>query len=206
MPAKCIPVQIQNNQQLNFLVLSEVIRLIETANGLDQLLNMGCDAELIDQLRNRSARDLLSLSDRSSGFTVNFHPKELLTHLNGIDRQRRDDEMCEYFVIHGASRQLLCKLFKRTAEEVRRMREMLVGRGSVGRTGLPKSLKVRDQIHHAWHSIITDSPEQSLRFWLYELHQQFPSYSIETLYSTLKEFEDGDHSLIIEHENSDPVK
>lgn len=206
MPAKSIPVQIQDNQQLNFLVLSEFIRLIETANGLDNLLNMGCDAELIDQLRNRSARDLLSLSNRSSGFTVNFYPKELLSHLNGIDRQRRDDEMCEYFVIHGASRQLLCKLFKRTADEIRRMREMLVGRGSVGRTGLPKSLKVRDEIHQAWHSIIKDSPDQSQRYWLYELHQKFPNYSIETLCSTLKEFEDGDQNLLIEHDYSTPVR
>jgi hypothetical protein len=205
MPAKSISVPIQDNQQLNFLVLSEVIRLIETEAGLDQLLRMGCDAELIDQLRHRTTRDLINLSSRSSGFVVNFHPKELLTHLNGIDRQRRDDEMCEYFVIHGASRQLLCKLFKRTGDEIRRLREILVGRGSVGRTGLPKSYHVRDEIHRTWNSILKASPDQSFRVWLYELHQKYPEFSIETLYSTLKEFEDSDQ-VFIEHDHLSPTK
>ncbi|WP_287919369.1 STY4526/YPO1902 family pathogenicity island replication protein [Comamonas sp.] len=205
MPAKSITVPIQDNQQLNFLVLSEVIRLIETEVGLDQLLRMGCDAELIDQLRHRTTRDLINLSSRSSGFVVNFYPRELLTHLNGIDRQRRDDEMCEYFVIHGASRQLLCKLFKRTGDEIRRLREILVGRGSVGRTVLPKSHHVRDEIHRTWDSIQKASPDQSFRVWLYELHQKYPNYSIETLYSTLKEFEDSDQ-VFIEHEHLSPTR
>jgi len=95
MSANRIPVQIQNTQ-MNFLMLSEVVRMIETEDGLDSLLTMGCDAELLDQLRNRSTRDLWNISNRASGFTVLLSPKELLNHINGIDRQRRDDELCEY--------------------------------------------------------------------------------------------------------------
>jgi len=190
MPAKSIPVPIQNNQQLNFLVLSEFVRLIDTESGLDKLLKMGCDAEFLDQLRHRPARDLINLSNRSTGFVVSLDPRELLNHLNGIDRQRKDDELCEYFVLHGASRQLLIKLFKRSSDEIRYLREMLVGKGSVGRTGLPKSFKVRDDIHKSWHTIVNDLPNESLRTWLYELHQKYPDYTIETLHSTVREFED----------------
>lgn len=205
MSANRIPVQIQNTQ-MNFLMLSEVVRMIETEDGLDSLLTMGCDAELLDQLRNRSTRDLWNISNRASGFTVLLSPKELLNHINGIDRQRRDDELCEYFVMHGASRQLLIKLFKRSSDEIRRLREMLVGRGTVGRTGLPKSLRVRDEIHHTWYSIIKNRPNESLRTWLYELHQRYPEYTIETLHSTIKEFEDDEAPNQIAKENLSSIK
>lgn len=192
MISRKIPVDIQSNNQLNFLLLTEIIRLIETEQGLDQLLNMGCDAELIDQLRHRSTRDLIDVSTRLRGLSISFSPIELLQHLGGIDRQRRDDELCEYFVIHGASRQLLKKLFKRSEDEIRRLRESLIGQSSSGRTGMPKDLNVRDDIHRTWHSITESSQEESLRTWLYELHQQFPAFTIDTLYSTVREFEDSD--------------
>lgn len=190
MTTRKIPVDIQSNDQLNFLLLTEIVRLIETEQGLDQLLTMGCDAELIDQLRHRSTRDLIDVASRMRGLSISFSPRELLQQLGGVDRQRRDDELCEYFVIHGASRQLLKKLFKRSEDEIRRLRDFLIGQSSSGRTGMPKDLNVRDEIHKAWHSITTNPQEESLRNWLYELHKQFPNFTIDTLYSTVKEFDD----------------
>jgi hypothetical protein len=190
MTSRKIPVDIQSNNQLNFLLLTEIIRLIETEQGLDQLLTMGCDAELIDQLRHRSTRDLIDVASRMRGLSISFSPIELLQQLGGLDRQRRDDELCEYFVIHGASRQLLRNLFKRSDDEIRRLRESLIGQSSSGRTGMPKDLNVRDEIHKAWHSITRNPQEESIRNWLYELHRQFPEYTIDTLYSTVREFED----------------
>lgn len=71
---------------------------------------------------------------------------EIAGHLDGIDRQRRDDEMCEYFVRNGATRSLVTRLFKRSSDEVRRLRDLLGG-ASVGRTKLPKEHDVVDHIH-----------------------------------------------------------
>lgn len=190
MISRKIPVDISSNNQLNFLLLTEIIRLIETEQGLDQLLTMGCDAELIDQLRHRSTRDLIDLASRLRELSISFSPIELQQQLGGIDRQRRDDELCEYFVIHGASRQLLKKLFKRSEDEIRKLRESLIGQSNSGRTGMPKDLNVRDEIHKAWHSITENAQDDSLRTWLYELHQLFPIYTIDTLYSTVREFEE----------------
>lgn len=190
MYLKNIPVFINGNQHLNFIVLSELVKLIDTETGFHQLLEIGCDAELIDQLRHRSVRDLLSLAARTRGFVVNISPTELLAQLNGIDRQRRDDEMCEYFVLHGASRQMIAKLFKRSAEEIRKLREVLIGSVSVGRASMPKDIRVRDAIHDAWHQITQNNSEDFLRNWIYELHQKFPEYSIESLHSTIREFDE----------------
>lgn len=197
MTDRIVPVDIDTNQQLTYLLLTELIRTIETESGMDQLLQMGCDAELIDKIRHRKTRDLLDLSSRISGVKVIFSPSELKLHLDGLDRQRQDDEMCEYFVRHGASRALVTRLFKRSADDIRRLRELVGGNATVGRTKLPKQLEVRDEIHNAWAEI-TKNPElgQSLRDWLYELHLRFPEYTIDTLYSTLKEFEDSVNQVL----------
>lgn len=197
MTDRIVPVDIDTNQQLTYLLLTELIRTIETESGMDQLLQMGCDAELIDKIRHRKTRDLLALSSRISGVKVIFSPSELKLHLDGLDRQRQDDEMCEYFVRHGASRALVTRLFKRSADDIRRLRELVGGTATVGRTKLPKQLEVRDEIHNAWAEI-TKNPElgQSLRDWLYELHLRFPEYTIDTLYSTLKEFEDSVNQVL----------
>lgn len=188
-----VPVDIHTNQQLSYLLLTEVIRIIDTEAGMVQLLQMGCDAELIDELRHRKTRDLLDLSARIRGLKVVFSPTELRQHLCGIDRQRRDDTLCEYFVRHGASRALVSKLFNRSADEVRKLRELVGGAGGTGRTRLPKEHEIRDEIHHAWYEITGNpQPGDSLRNWLYELHKKFPDYTIATLYSTIREFEDDD--------------
>lgn len=192
MTDRIVPVDIETNQQLNYLLLTELIRTIENESGMDQLLQMGCDAELIDQLRHRKTRDLLDLSTRITGLKVIFSPYELQLHLEGLDRQRQDDELCEYFVRHGASRALVTKLFKRSAEDIRKLRELVGNVATGGRAKLPKQLDVRDDIHHAWAEITNNSmPGHSLRDWLYDLHSRFPDYTIDTLYSTLKEFEDN---------------
>lgn len=105
-----VPVDIHTNPQLNFLLLTEVIRAIETEVGIDQLLQMGCDAELIDQLRHRKTRDILDISTKLTRVKLVFSPGELRQQLEGLDRQRQDDALCEYFVRNGASRALITRL------------------------------------------------------------------------------------------------
>ncbi|GKS73337.1 DUF2857 family protein [Acidovorax sp. SUPP950] len=188
-----MPIEVQANDQLNYLLLTELIRLIETEDGLVQLLEHGCDAELIDGLRRRTSRDLLDLASRMRQWRVSFSPWEMRQHLEGIDRQRRDDELCEYFIKHGASQPLIARLFSRSAMEIRKLREILVGGGARGRSRLPSDLGVRDEIHRAWYEITRPgSGVMSLRDNIYRLHVKFSDYSIDTLYSTIREFERED--------------
>lgn len=50
MTSRSVPVDIRDNEKFNFIVLTEVIRVIETEAGLDQLLLLGLTPELIDTL------------------------------------------------------------------------------------------------------------------------------------------------------------
>ncbi|WP_082848131.1 STY4526/YPO1902 family pathogenicity island replication protein [Delftia sp. GW456-R20] len=189
MTSRSVPVDIRGNEKFNFIVLTEVIRVIETEAGLDQLLLLGLTPELIDTLRTRQTRDLMDLASRMRSIRITLAVNEIAGHLDGIDRQRRDDEMCEYFVRNGATRSLVTRLFKRSSDEVRRLRDLLGG-ASVGRTKLPKEHDVVDHIHIVWHEIRRNAgPAENLRDWLFALHQKFPDYSIDSLHTCVKEYE-----------------
>lgn len=183
-----------NDDSFVSAALQIVVKLIDTDAGLDQLLHLGCSASLLDDLRNRKARDLVEVASRLRSMQIWISPSEIEGELHRLDRTREDQTLFEYFVIHGASRHMICDLWKRTHEEVTSMRKALLpgGSASAGRTPLPKDPAVREAIHVAWDVITKADPEASQRQKLYRLHQRFEDYSIDTLVSTLDEFEQPD--------------
>lgn len=174
--------------------LQLVVKLIDTEEGLDQLLQQGCSASLLDDLRQRKARDLVEVAGRLRTMRILLSAAEIQGELHRLDRLREDQELFEYFVIHGASRNMICELWKRTHDEVASMRKSLLpsGGASPGRTPLPKNPEVRATIQQAWNEMEKAQPEASHRSRLHQLHQMFPDYSIDTLVSTLNEFEQPD--------------
>ena len=183
-----------NDDSFVSAALQIVVKLIDTESGLDELLHQGCSASLLDDLRNRKARDLVEVASRLRSVQIVVSPTEIQGELHRLDRVREDQSLFEYFVQHGASRQMICDLWKRTHEEVASMRKALLpgGSASAGRTPLPKSPAVREAIHIAWDAINKADPGASQRQKLYQLHQRFAEYSIDTLVSTLDEFEQPD--------------
>ncbi|RMX08230.1 DUF2857 family protein [Corticibacter populi] len=176
-----------SSQAIVTLVLLEIIQKIETKSGLDELLRNGCDAASIDLLRRRPARDLSDIAPflaRSLLFAIDMD--EVRTCLLRLDSMRRTQQQLEYFVKHGASRQMVNQLFSVSQSDVRAMQEMLIGpsRGP-GRTSLPKTSE-RDEIHQDWHRI--SLAHTGLREQLYHLHMEHPDYTIEALWQTVNEF------------------
>lgn len=169
------------------LVLLEIIQKIETKNGLDELLRSGCDAASIDLLRRRPARDLSDIAPfLARSLFIEVDMDEVRKCLLRLDSMRRAQQQLEYFVKHGASRQMINQLFSISQSDVRAMQEMLLGssRGP-GRTLLPKAAE-RDEIHQDWHRI--SQVHTGLREQLYHLHLEHPGYTIEALWQTVNEF------------------
>ncbi len=187
-----VTVTVSNPTILNML-LTEVIGTIESESGMDALLQQGCDANFIDLMRRRPARDLMDVACHLKHLRFEVSVSEIEQQFLRLDWMRRDTALCEYFVKNGASAQMINTLFKKSTEEVRRLREALVptGGANVGRTALPKDPKVREEIQQAWSEICKGrGSEESIRDRLYALHQRFEDHSIATLYSTIHEFED----------------
>jgi hypothetical protein len=177
--------------------LQLVVKQIDTDEGLDLLLAQGCSAELLDDLRNRKARDLVDVAPRIRSMQIFFSQQEIEGELHRLDRLREDQKLFEYFVRNGASRQTLCDLWKRTHEEVASMRRALLGgNASAGRTPLPRDHAVREAIHLAWDEITKTDPAGSKRQRLHALHQRFLDLSIDTLVATLDEFDQPDRPRV----------
>ena len=170
-------------------MLQFIVGVIDTEQGLDRLLHQGCSAELLDDLRQRKARDLREVAPGLRSVQISISAHDLDVALHRIDRVRQDQELFEYFVLNGASRGMICELWKKSHEEVTAMRKNLLPdrSGNPGRAPLPKDPAVREAIHRAWHEIETD-PHTAHRERIYQLHQRFPDYAIDSLVSTLTEF------------------
>ena len=111
--------------------------------------------------------------------------------------------MREYFIIHGASRRMVCSYFKLSHEEYRVLREQLrPGDGVGGRTALPP-VPIRDAIHDAWFSIQKLMAGHPCRERIYALHKQFSDLRISALQQTIFEFSDSaDKDLELELDTS----
>jgi hypothetical protein len=175
-------------------VLLLVVKMIDTDDGFQRLLMAHCSTDVLEELRQRKARDLVEISSRLKSLRISFSADEFLNELKKVDLQRRDQEMYEYFVRHGASRTMLCDLWKKTSEEVTAMRRALLPDGSTGpgRRAMPKAHAVREAIHNAWAEIDKAHADAPQRQRLYHLHQRFTAYSIDTLVTTLSEFDQPD--------------
>ena len=174
---------------LKRLLLEHLIEQMEQG-GLDQLLESGVWPEVLDSLRQRTARDLLQVSimDIKLGFDVDS--AGVMEAFTRLDAVRRDNELKEYFVIVGAAPQVMAKLFKLTADQIRVLRDVLCtnDRPTGGRPRLPE-IRVREQIHHSWCQLAQEQPEASLKERLYQMHQQHREIPINSLWAVLNEFD-----------------
>jgi len=182
------------NPLLTAALLSEVVRLIDTANGLDQLLQQGCDPALLDEIRNSKVRDMREIAAKVKTFRCVFSPRELAGELRKLQLVREDQELCEYFIRHGANRNIVADLWNMTFDDVAAMRRVLLpgGGASAGRPQLPRDFAVREAIHQAWSEILKAHPEEtreSRRRRVYLLHQRFSDLTIDTLHCTITEFD-----------------
>ena len=173
---------------LKRMLLDQIVARID-AGGIDDLLQAGFSPEFLDCMRHRPARDLIKASEVPAiEFRVTIKERAITEYFARLDMMRRDAQMCEYFIRHGAAVQVVCMLWKISAEEVRSLRAQLLPPDQpLGRNRMPAPA-VRDQIHARWAELEADDPRGSLRDRLYRLHQSFPDCRIDSLCRTIDEF------------------
>ena len=177
------------------MLIEHMVEQIDDGH-IDQLLHAGYSAEFLDNLRHRPTRDLIHLAQTSIDIRFSLSEHGVNSGLRLLDMRRGHAELREYFIVHGASRRMVCSYFKLSHDEYRTLREVLrPGDGQGGRTAMPHH-SVRDQIHQAWFEIKKSMQDAPIRHRIYALHQQFPSLRISALQQTISEFsESADHDL-----------
>ena len=174
------------------LVLEHLVeRMEEGPHGLDELLREGIDPQLLELLRNGAARDFIQVAKHHQvSVGVTLDSAAVLRAFGRLDAIKADLKLREYFVINGASPDMLAELFKLTADEVRHLRALLMPGGTTpGRPRLPP-VSERPSICDEWARIARQRPGAALRERIYALHQRFNTHSIVALWSAVNEFED----------------
>jgi len=178
---------------LKRLILEHLVeRMEEGPQALDELLRAGVDPLLLDVLRQRPARDFVNAAKvEQLVITANFDGRAVIASFGRLDAIKRDSEMREYFVINGAPPELLSQLFKLSVEEIRTLRSLLLPEGT--QSGRPKfpPVALRERIHNDWARLAKEQPATQVRERLYQLHLLHRSWSIQSLWCTLNEFEEN---------------
>lgn len=182
-----------DNAEVRWAILKYLASLID-AGHIEPLLGGGLTPEALEALRNRRLRDITTIAANPSiGFHVVLDGQALVTAFQRQDAARRDKELIEYFVRNGAPAQILTRLFRLSSQELRQMREVLCP-GETERGGRPllPEPSVREAIHASWVASADKAPNSGRikgeRERLYALHQQYPAYTLGTLWSVVNEF------------------
>jgi hypothetical protein len=179
------------NQNVLQAVLQYILTSIE-ANpaALDEFIVGGVDPRLLDLLRSSSAREFIELSKTKFSVGIEIDSVAILTALQKTDAIRNNEILSEYFIVHGASTELISEYFKYTEKEVQALRELLNTdeAKSAGRPKLPP-LKERAEICDAWGKLQKTDPAVHAKHLLQQLHQTYPQYTINSLVLVLKEFD-----------------
>ena len=170
--------------------------MVEQIDGgdIDLLLHAGFSPTFLDNIRHRPCRDFIQLAQTSIDIRIQLSEHGVDSGLRLLDMRRGFAAQLEYFIIHGASRRMVCSYFKLSHDEYRRLREVLrPGDGQGGRTPMPQP-SVRDEIHHAWYEIQKSMADAPIRERIHALHQRYVSLRISALQQTISEFsETGDN-------------
>jgi len=165
----------------------EIAKRIEEAE-IDELLTSGLDGEMIDRLRALPNGSALCLADLASGlFFVGIDLCRLRLLLDTLEERDRSAMLLEYYVEHGATLEMIRTLLRPKKAVLASYIEKICGARPRGRPMLPPA-SIRDRIHLAWAEIQQSHSGLAHRDHLVELHRQFPSYTLATLYSVLNEF------------------
>ena len=172
-------------------LIALIVKTIETPEGIDKLLEDGCDPRIVDALRHLKARDLIEIAARmKGGFQCSFNAPDLGAEVSRLAAVRNDQALCEYFIRHGASRKLVADLWRLSLDEVTRLRGLL-STDSVVDPQRPRDQHVREEIQNAWYEIQASQADLPLRTRIYMLHQRFLNLSIDAVYSIATEFDDA---------------
>jgi hypothetical protein len=168
-------------------ILQEIARRIEAAD-LEELLTAGIDGETIDRFRALRNGDAQHLAGACAGlFAVVVDAARFRWLLDVAEERYRASELLEYFVQHGATLAMIRVLLRPARGMVESYFANLKPLRARGRPSLPDG-RCRDRIHVAWADLRKEFPALPERERLVELHRQFPSFTLATLYSVLNEF------------------
>ena len=179
------------DQQLRLLVLAQLIRELKAAQAEQAPTPDGFNEEQIAQLQALSSAELVQLSEMTEPRVAIAIDAGSLEHgLRQVDYLNKRSRQLEYFIRHGATSNMLTKLFRISSADVTLKRRLFAGTSPLLRRPAMPAHSVREKIQQRWFEIRKGKEREPVRAEDYEeLHAEFPQNTFATLWAVVHEFD-----------------
>ena len=180
------------DQQLRLLVLAQLIRELKAAESEQAPTPGGFTDDQLAQLQALTSAELVQLSEMTEPrVAIQIDAGSLEHGLRQVDYLNKRSRQLEYFIRHGATSNMLTKLFRVSSADVTLKRRLFSGTSSnLRRPSMPPH-PVRELIQKRWFEIRKGKEREPERAEDYEeLHEHFPLQTFATLYAVVHEFDE----------------
>jgi Protein of unknown function (DUF2857) len=179
------------DQQLRLLVLAQLIRELQQGAQAKSPPPEGFTERQAEELRALSSDDLVKLSEMTEPRVAVAIDAGSLEHgLRQVDYLTKRSRQLEYFIRHGATSNMLTKLFRISSADVTLKRRLFAGTSSALRRPAMPPHAIRERIQQRWFEIRKGKEEEPVRAEDYEeLHADHPQHTFATLWAVVHEFD-----------------
>jgi hypothetical protein len=178
--------------QLRLLMLAHLIRELQQEGAKHAPPPAGLTEQQADELRTLTSDELIRLAEMPDPRVAIAIDAGSFEHgLRQVDYLGKRSRQLEFFIRHGATSNMLTKLFKISSADVTLKRRLLSGAPSSLRRPAMPSHTVREQIQKRWFEVRKGKSGEPERAEDYEeLHVDFPSHTFATLWAVVHEFDE----------------
>jgi len=180
------------DQQLRLLVLAQLIRELRKESEEKSPPPEGFTERQLEELRSLSSEELVQLSEMTEPrVAIEIDAGSLEHGLRQVDYLNKRSRQLEYFIRHGATSNMLTKLFRISSADVTLKRRLFAGTSPLLRRPAMPPHAVREQIQKRWFEIRKGKESEPIRAEDYqELHEDFPRHTFATLWAVVHEFDE----------------
>ena len=180
------------DQQLRLLVLAQLVRDLQRGAQEQAPPPPGFTAQQVEELKGLSTAELVKLSEMTEPrVAVEIDAGSLEHGLRQVDYLNKRSRQLEYFIRHGATSNMLTKLFRISSADVTLKRRLFSGTSSLLRRPAMPPHPVRELIQKRYFEIRKGKEGEPIRAEDYEtLHHDFEQkYTFATLWAVVHEFD-----------------
>lgn len=178
--------------QLRLLMLAHLIRELQGEAARSSPPPDGLTEVQAAELRGLTSDELVRLAEMPDPkVAISIDAGSFEHGLRQVDYLGKRSRQLEFFIRHGATSNMLTKLFRISSADVTLKRRLFTGTASSLRRPAMPSHAVREQIQNRWFEIRKDKRDEPERAEDYEqLHATFASLTFATLYAVVHEFDE----------------
>jgi uncharacterized protein DUF2857 len=179
------------DQQLRLLVLAHLIRQLKADGENAAPAPEGFTPQQVADLQALSSSELVQLSEMTEPrVAIQIDAGSLDHGLRQVDYLNKRSRQLEHFIRHGATSNMLTKLFKISSADVTLKRRLFAGTSPLLRRPAMPAHAVREQIQQLWFRIRKGKEREPVRAEDYEeLHHEYPQCTYATLWAVVHEFD-----------------